>query len=370
MRFFALILSVITIFGVSAREVVTLMERTADDPVVGATVISANGVIIGITDSEGAVDVDPANDFPLSIRCLGYEPLTLDAYADTVRLDEASVELPGVTVNPADRPVTRMVSFVREYTTAAFGPDTIQMLSEYMVVSYGVEGKVKGFKKSDERGKTLAVRRYARFADGEGLDSVARPKSTDDAALLSWVESIVSMGVPSVEEPKRIKAGEPTDTLMGKFWPRATVRKSDGFFSRKDDLLADQQDHRLSPGILKLLGLTLDFNELTLTQLFRNNGTGSYGADDLVSGSFTMRTVWRGKMFRKFMHTKEPIDSYSYIEYYPVDITHLTVEQYQQQRKDKEALDFSYPSQVQPLPPALSQLKERVEKELPLGADD
>lgn len=49
--------------------------------------------------------------------------------------------LPEVSVVSGERPITRVVSYVREYSTGATSTDTIQMFSEYMVQSFHITGK-------------------------------------------------------------------------------------------------------------------------------------------------------------------------------------------------------------------------------------
>lgn len=74
-------------------------------------------------------------------------------------------------------------------------------------------------------------------------------------------------------------------------------------------------------------------------------------------------------MFKRIFSVQQPIRINSYIEQYPVEITHLTVEEYKgqkEQRKDKTAgtIKVQKPESLTPLSPAVEQLIERVDREV------
>ena len=83
----------------------------------------------------------------------------------------------GLVVVPVDRPVLNLKCYIREYTTAAFGNDTIHMFGEYMADYFLVEQKVKGFK-TDNKPKVRASRKRIRHKNASGLDSTAIPAKT------------------------------------------------------------------------------------------------------------------------------------------------------------------------------------------------
>ena len=59
----------------SPGRIITIADRDDRSPIPGASVISSNGMIIGITDSEGKIEVN-AKDYPLSLGSIGYEALS------------------------------------------------------------------------------------------------------------------------------------------------------------------------------------------------------------------------------------------------------------------------------------------------------
>ncbi|MDE5633812.1 MAG: hypothetical protein K2I51_03990, partial [Muribaculaceae bacterium] len=66
--------------------------------VAGATLLSATGHILGITDKNGAVTLPDNAVYPLTVRSMGYEVVTVAAPRDTVVLNVMDYALPEVSV--------------------------------------------------------------------------------------------------------------------------------------------------------------------------------------------------------------------------------------------------------------------------------
>ena len=139
-------------------------------PLPGSSLVLPDGTILGITDDNGAIDLQ-CTTLPFTVRCMGYAEKSVDAISDTVFLAPRNFMLPGLVVVPVDRPVLNLKCYIREYTTAAFGNDTIHMFGEYMADYFLVEQKVKGFK-TDNKPKVRASRKRIR----PRLNSHSRPK--------------------------------------------------------------------------------------------------------------------------------------------------------------------------------------------------
>ena len=347
------LVAVVTATG-SAR-VITVVDSGDREPIAGASVLSSNGLIVGFTDSQGRIQVAPA-DYPLELRGLGYMPLSVEATVDTVAMSPAAFPLGELTVNPADRPITRVVTYAQEYCTGATPGDTMQMYSEYMLEYFLADGKVKGYSKSDAKASVRNVRRFGRLANSQGLDSVFRPAGGDDIVMLSFVVSMSFLPGGSKKEPEALKSGAPADTVMGKYGPKYVYRKSNGLFSVDTDGLADYKDHRWAPAIFKLFGLTAAIEQLDWSMIFRSNNSGEYGIGDFICGTCNMRVLGTGKMLKRMLGIKDPINIYSYVEQYPVEIEYLTVEDYKAMKKERDSHEkeaFVIPEGVQPLVPSI-----------------
>ena len=359
----ALLASVATSY---AEKTVTLADGSDRSALAGVSVFSSNGLIIGLSDGDGKIAVTPG-DYPLSFRCLGYEALTLsDAEADSVMMMPASYNLAEVEVNPVDRPITRVLTYAREYSSGASPTDTLQLYSEYMLEYFFVDGKVKGYKKSDSTAKARACRRYGRIANSQGLDSVMLPKPGDELAMLSFGELNAFVPYDSREETEQIKNGAVTDTIPGKYSPKYIYRKTNGLFRVDCDVLSRYKNHKWSPLFFKLMGMTMEIDDASWTVIYNGNKTGIYGLYDFIYGSFNFHILVKGKMFRWLMGVKQALEVNCYIEQYPVEIEHLSVDEYKEIRKQRkdQPLPFIMPDNLQPLPPAVEHLIERITPEI------
>lgn len=231
---------------------VTVVDGSDGSPVIGATVFSSSGLILGATDAEGNTpDVNEAS-YPLTIHSLGYKEGIAATPGDTLMMNAAAYDLPPVTVMPGERPITRVVCYVREYSTGATDRDTLKMYSEYMVESYHIdEGtKVKGYHKYDFVPKTRTERRFAHYTGADGRDSVATP---EDDEYISFMNFLVSLPVDVFEEPDTIKNGALTDTVQGRYSPGIFYKKTPEFFVTSLDMLSNYKNHVYSPNVYKFL---------------------------------------------------------------------------------------------------------------------
>lgn len=120
----------------------------ADDrmPLQGATVFSRGGTILGITDNNGEIEISSDKDYPLQISCMGYDPMIAGKSLSTVLMSPATYQLKEVVVTPAERPVERVICYMREYLTGVAGKDTVIYYNEHIADYFLTDGKVKGFK--------------------------------------------------------------------------------------------------------------------------------------------------------------------------------------------------------------------------------
>lgn len=366
MRTQILILALFVSLCCRAKGIITVCDSTDKSPVAGASVISANGMILGATDNHGRILAD-RNDFPLSVRCLGYEASLANNGCDSVLLRPSVYMLSEVEVSPADRPVTRVVSYVREYCTSSTKTDSMQMFSEYMIEYYIAQSKVKGYDKSDGTyPNKLAIRRYARMANSENLDSIFRPRRDDDITNISFLENMAFWPSEPFDETEGMKAGAMTDTVYGKHFPKFVYRKSNNHFIVDCDALSDFKDHKCSPWFFKLLGLTMEFTEANWSLLYNSNERDQYGMHDFVYGTYHLHVLGKGKLLRKMIGVKDAIGIDCYMELYPIELQRLTRDEYLDLKKDyfKHREDFRIPDNVQPLAPAIQNLIERIDRKL------
>lgn len=347
---------------------IKIIDGQEHSPIQGATVIGKSGLIIGITDSNGRLASPEASQYPLSIRNIGYEPTILSEYTDTVRMSPAVYSLNEVVVNSDERPIQRVVCFAREYATGATGKDTLQLYSEYMLESFLKDGsrKIKGYKDGDASPKVKNLKRYARFTDSSGLDSIMRPKEDDEITMLSW-KNVLSVPNIRFQEKDVLREGKRSDTIPGKYWPKNIIRKLNGIYTVRIDRLSDSESHSWSPFFFKLLGMTIEIVNLDLTLAYKENESGTYSLEDFIYSTYSIHTLAKGKVFKWVFHTDTSIDMDAYIELYPVSIEYLTQEEYKAMRSEKEVIPFETPLNLQPLPESVVKLVERVDYKQLLG---
>lgn len=341
-----------------AENTITLADANDKSPVAGASVISANGLILGVSDSEGIIKASDA-DFPLSVRSLGYEAATaVRSQGDTIFLTPAAYSLSEVTVSPGDRPITRVVTFAREYMTGATSVDTLQVYSEYMLEYFFADGKVKGYKSDHSQPSPLASRVIARKAESNGTDTIMYPDRGDEITYLSFVPFTVFMPYDQREITDAMKKGASSDIVPGKYFPKYRYRLGNGFLTINCDQLCDEKKHTFSLWALKMLGLDMEVQEDTWTLIYRQNDSGKYNLADLIYGTYNIYFLGKGKIIKKVLGGGEAIGISSYIEQYPVETEYLTAEEYKELKKTrgKRTEEFRIPANIQPLPPSVKKI--------------
>ncbi len=347
-----------------ATKPVIIIDRSEKTPVEGATVMSDRGLILGITAQDGSINVDQEKDYPLTIRCIGFEPLTISSSHDTIQLQPAIYELSEIAVNADERPIMKALYYVREYCTGATKTDTMQLYADYMLENYFPVGdkKVKGYKNLDAYFNPVATRRAARFANSSGKDSIAVPDKFDNVSELSFYKFVLSFPSHTVFETEAMQKGATSDSIMGKYSLFHQFRKWGDKYSIFIDALGNHKDHKWSPNLFKLFGMTMDFDKLQTTYLYHSSSDSIHSIHDFIYNAGTMHGIAKGKMF-KYIFGKRNVDIDCWAELYPVDIQYLTVEEYKEERKEKKnrgKIPFREPKNLQPLPPAVQRLIDRV----------
>lgn len=327
--------------------------------------IGKSGIIIGMTNSDGVITVEDG-EFPVTVSCMGYETGSISSDNHKVSLKPSAFRLKEVEVSPIDRPVKRVICFIREFSSGVVDGDTLQLYTESMAEVFLVDGKVKGYKKADASPKDKSTRQYARSVK-EGVEKVFQPgKDQESKEILMALSAVSLMGrkMPDgiVKVPEKIKNGATADTVAGKYGPKIIRTRKNGLFTHHFDPLSEYIGHTWCPPLLKVLGATADLNIALVTLTYADNGADSFGINDMIGYSANFGLLARGKIFQKLFHTKNPVEMNHYIEIYPLDITYCTVGEYKELRKDKSELYFRYPEGLKPLSPAIQNLVDRLNK--------
>lgn len=365
MRKLLLAFCVMMAFCCSASKLLTVVESGTSEPLEFATVISSRGLILGVTDKNGQIKVDQSHDFPLEIRSMGYEAASMPSFSDTIALNPAVYQLSELTVRPGERPIMKVTCFAREFSTGATDTDTLQLYSDCMLVSYHAPEKTKGYKSGDSYPIPRLKRGIARFADSHGRDSIAFVRGGDDIAVLSFMNLLTDLPKQGLKKTDAIKGGAKTDTVMGKYSVAHIFRNHDNLYTHIYDYLGNEKDHVMSPALFKLIGMTMDIDNLQRIYTYRDNDEGIYSPEDFIFMSGSLHALAKGKMFRFFLKNKSDLDLDCYAELYPVEIEYLTLDEYKADRKTndpKNPIEFRRPANLQPLPPAVVRILDAAEK--------
>lgn len=338
-----------------------LVVLGSDDrlPVAGATLLSKSGHIVGITDNDGTVAHPDAAMYPLTFRSLGYEVTTIYEARDTIVLNAVEYALPEVSVTAIERPFRRVVWYAREYSTGTNGMDTMQLYSEYMLESFFVDRKVKGYHSSDAGLTTKAIKRFARISGANRTDSIFMPKECDDITILAWGGTFCKLPEGKIEETTAIRGGALTDSIAGKYATDKVFQKGRSRYTVITDRLSSHKNHSWSPSLFKLFGMTIDIENYNSSFCFQQNDCGIYDLYDMLYSSVNLGILARGKVFKWLFGSKEPMRMNTYIELYPVEITSHSIEEYRELRKDKTPLEFRLPELILPEISAVIELKKQ-----------
>lgn len=104
----------------------------------------------------------------------------------------------------------------------------------------------------------------------------------------------------------------------------------------------------------------MEIQQAENTVAYLVNDTDKLGMSDFVYGTYNLHAVCKGRWLKKLLGTKEPFELDCYIELYPVDIEHFTVEEYKQMKEDYSPIEFREPQNLQPLAPSIRTLVDRV----------
>lgn len=352
-------LAAIVITLCHARELVVV---GSDDglPVVGATLLSGSGHILGITDRKGIVAHPPTSTYPLTLRSMGYEVFTIAEPMDTVVLNAVEYALPEVSVTAAERPFRRVVWYAREYSTGTTGVDTMQLYSEYMLESFFTDRKTKGFHSSDRVLSEKAVKRYARISGVNRPDSIFMPRESDDISILAWGATFCTLPEGKTEETQAIRAGASTDSIAGKYGIDKVFHKGGDRYTVITDRLSSHKSHSWSPALFKLFGMTIDIENYDSTFCFQQNDSATYDLYDMLYSSVNLNILARGKVFKWLFGSSEPMRMNAYIELYPIEITSHSLEEYRELRKAGTEMEFRLPSLTLPEIPAAAALRQQI----------
>ena len=356
-RFSLLILGSLLCWNIAQaqRRVVDVMD---DTPVSSAAIFDAQGNVVGFTSSEGDFSDIPESDYPLTIRCIGYENIVVEQPKDTViqmipmiyELDEAVIS--------ASRDVMKQTFYVREYFTISSATDTITHFLEHMCDRYVPVSKKVKFKKNDLRYRNTRSYKYYQIDDRDSIAVSNKPDSKSLLDLLDTEEVDASesfkgqMGVNRYYEKK------------GKSGIEHSRKQNEHTFTEYKDGLASEKDHAINlPWLLRMLGLSMEAHQAYMTYVYKANDAAVYQPKDLIQAGVVVELLGKGKLLRQMVKSDVPVKINFSIEYYVVSREYISKDQAKEEYKAKDLkVPFEIPATVPQLSEATRKIIQRAEQ--------
>ena len=358
--FILLISALLFCCPVDAQE--RVIDSTDRSPISAASIFDAAGNMVGFTLSDGVFTEIPASAYPVTLRCMGYEQLVIERPENkTWEMTPIAYELEELVIVPVKRNILKQMFYVREYFSMSSETDTVTIFSEHMADRFVPTSKDAKFGGKSKL-RLLESRQYGHY-QLFGQDSI----TTDPESLFPSMVTIFEAIDKEVPAPESFK--EPGNAAKlyeepGKSGMELIVKQNDQTFTIIVDGLADTKEHKMSPWQLKLLGCTMEFNQLYITQAYRVNEKGVYLPKDLLEAGFVMQADGRGKFLRMALNSDKPIVIRCMVEMYIVDRDYLSKEEAKEEYKNKPMdVKFEIPSTVPPLNEATRRLVERANAE-------
>ena len=351
-----LIIIICLLLSVSAYAQQRVIDATDSIPVSVASIFDFDGNVVGYTMDDGTFSEIPETAYPITIRCLGYEPLVIAEPKDTVwQMKQSFYDMPELVIVPGDRNVMKQILYIRNYFSMCNEMDTVTHFVEEMAYRYvpaTEDAKIDIGNQIHNAGS----RSFSQHKVGD-IDSVAYEEDSKSFFLTSTLTRLSSKEILVHESLKNDSTGY--YEKKGKSGLALVQRLSNGVFTFKEDLLADKKNHTLSPWLLKLMGFTMEINQFYTTNAFSINEDGKYYPKDLLEASFMMEAEGRGKYIRMALDSKTPVAVRAMTEIYVVDRDLLTQDEAKEEMDKKDfRMDFVIPSNV----PALNEATRRLVK--------
>lgn len=338
-----------------------VVDETDSTAIISASVFDASGNMVGMTSQDGSLPCLSPDAYPITVRNIGYEPLTIATPVDVAAMHAHVYELPDLILDgETSRDVLRLTCYIRGYGSLISAGDTVSQFTEYVCDYFIPRKKIKKYK-GRTTPRVLAQQTYVRYANADGLDSIAKNTYNDDMSFLF----LASLDSATIIEPDRLRGADKTivaDTINGKHGIQQIYRKTDNAFTIYRDGLAGKKGHRWSPWVLKLLGFTIDFTEMYLSKSYQPSTNGIHKPEDMTNATFAMHALGKGKFIKKIFEKKDPIDMNTLFEVYVTDREYLTLQDAQDMEENPPEIDrITAPESASPLDAVTLRLINRIE---------
>lgn len=341
---------------------IKVVDATNATPIVGASVFSLTGTMIGTTDSVGYVPDAAEKCESITLRHVAYESQSTkvaDVNNGVIELTPRTFALDEINITAGkDRSKMRIECFFRIYSSADADVDKAEELTEGKLSYYLSLGKSDTAYPNVICSKTYV---HNLKADKDTFFI----SSKDDDLNVMLCKQLIQLSTPPIIESKSFAAIDrslPFDTIQGKRYPKCVYNCGAETATVQVDHLADAKDHVLSPAILKMFGLTTDIDKMFYTETYRKTENDKYTSEDMIGSSMVMSFLGKGRLWKKKLKGNE-VRTNIYMEMFVTDITYLSKTEAKEMKKSDENYsgEFEVPDFIPELDAAALQLKSRAE---------
>lgn len=278
------------------------------------------------------------------------------AFPDATPPAERSYELPEVVVRSKKHKYLHIVAYLREYSSLYNTTDTIFLFREKIVdFMLPTDKKVKGGGWTAPR--LLGSRSYFHFTDGV-LDSVSDYFPVH-FSLSDWI------GLPKgFRLPEALKdTDRACDTVSCGRRPALVWRKEEDRVNLGIDVLADESNSALVPGLSRVLREHMDCENMVVDYRFDNVYADTILASNFSGMTFHIGPCDRGRSMRTVFHRDAPASSDTYAELYVSSREYMTGAEAARCSKKpprRDELSFEPPEEAPELHPYILGLMARV----------
>ncbi len=335
--------------------------------VVAATVFGDGGKLIGLTNEQGELPAALESDYPLTIRCIGYEATEVATpQTATIFLTPQCFELGEAIITPAEPEVLQLTCYARNYEKTLSDTSLLKnKYAEYMVnffipVATGKNAK-KAKKAADGKPHIIATRSWT-IRREEGRDTLLKNESEISISMLFGNLSEGKSPIPQALLESTDE--QATYSVEGKTGPKTVYSKTGNQLTIAHNPLAETKNGTFSmPKALSfILGLDLNITQFYTTRSYNISTTEAPAIKDLVSFAMAFDITTSGKRIRKTFGL-DKVKMSLLTEFYVVKAEYISAEAAKDRAKLRLAAPtFEIPASAPKLDAATLKLIETVDK--------
>ena len=343
----------LTAFGHTTSTVV--VDSVTGTPLPRASVFDRHGKLAGIGNDRGELPALSDEDYPITVRFMGYISAIVPQATDRIMLRQSVAELPEMVVKSKKRRILHILGYIREYSMLTTYTDTVMLFSEKSVdfmIPSKKEKKYKGWTKP----RLLASASYYHFSNYDGLDSVSNYFG-EHFSYADWVGLFKSI------DPAPHSKTIDNDTVMGKYKPTSIWNRKGETTHLYIDAMTDSANQRYIPSLSWIIKGNDDIERLDIKYVFDDYWEDSIRTENICRMSFSIESKGRGRNLKRLFHTDSPIYAETYAELYIAGKKYITTGEAKKLEKHppvSEGADIRPPADAPPLDDEILYLVERV----------